>query len=120
LGLLKEMRTRPIMALLQTLETAPELEPAVQTVLSACPYAGNHLADILAERKFSLVLRGHAARMIGQVGYLCALPVLERLAHRLEVRLNGQQSMDFTVPDRLDETSLLPAVQRTIQVLSEP
>ena len=75
---LAQIRTRQIFAMLQTLPRQPDLEPGVARLLNACPYAGNQLADILSSRKVPLDIRRFAVRMVGLVGYLDAIPALER------------------------------------------
>jgi hypothetical protein len=58
--------------------------------------------------------------MIGRIGYVDALPVVERLAAKLEARVNGQQMMPFTQPENSDEVKLLPAVLSTQEILRAP
>ena len=64
-------------------------------------------------RKLSIV-------MCGEVGFLTALPALERLAGRLEARQIGQQSMPFLPKDSGDESKLLPALKPAIGRLRAP
>lgn len=120
IGNLSQMRTRQIYALLQVLTKYPNLEPGVARMLNACPYAGNQLADILASRRVSLDIRRYAVRMIGLVGYLDAIPALERLLARLESRLHGQQAMMFTPADTLEDTELIPDIRRSLAFLKSP
>ncbi len=117
---LSQMRTRQVYALLQVLEHKPELTPEVGRLLNACPYAGNHLADILVSKKTPLPIRRQAVRVIGEVGFLDALPALERMHTRIESRLNGQQRMPFAPSVSDDELALLPDIQRTLSVLRSP
>jgi hypothetical protein len=114
---LAHMRTRPIFALLEVVMNDPGLESSVALLLNACPYAGTHLSSILADRKFAIPLRIQAARFIGIVGFLDAIPVLERLEARLISRLGGQQAMPFAPPPEPDESDLLPIVQSTLTTL---
>lgn len=117
---LARMRVRNIFALLQVVESDPGLEPQVIDLLSTTPYAGNHLVEILMNRKLALEIRRQAVRTIGQVGYLVALPALERMAVRLVARMSGQQAMPFAPPGDEDETALLPAVQQALALLQAP
>lgn len=117
IGFIAQMRTRSIYGLLQVLEDAPEMAAKVARLLNACPYAGRHLMDVLAERKTPLVLRQKAANLIGEVGYLEAAPALERLEMRLSARLEGQQTMPFAPSDNAGEAILLPAVRRALLLL---
>jgi hypothetical protein len=101
-------------------EVNQDCEADVAQLLNACPYAGNHLADILADRSKTLNIRKQAAHYIGRVGYLAAVPALERLQTRLESRLSGQQAMPFAPPMGTDEVELLPFVRETLAVLRAP
>ena len=116
-----QMRTRQIYALLQAADFDPSSEPYISSLLNACPYAGNHLASILADRKVPLMIRKQAAVFTGRVGYLDAIPALERIATKLETRLNGQQAMPFAPVDGYDnEITLLPPVKEALTLLRSP
>lgn len=115
-----QLRTRQIFSLIQVLVDDPSLESSVNRLLNACPYAGSHLADILCDRKVSIQVREAAARAIGRVGFLDALPALERMAARLEARQNGQKTMPFAPPSAVDESVLLPAVHVALASLRAP
>jgi HEAT repeat protein len=117
---LAQMRTRHTFALLQALVEDPSLEKHVANLLNACPYAGNHLADILSDRRSPLSVRKQAGRMIGRVGFLDAIPALERLSSRLEARLNGQRSMPFAPASPQEELDLLPIIQTAMMLLRAP
>jgi hypothetical protein len=120
-GYLAQMRTRNIFALLEVAVSDPRAEPHISRLLNACPFAGNHLAEILADRNITLPIRQQAAYFIGRVGFLDALPTLERLAARLGTRLSGQQSMPFAPPPSgQDESELLPVVQNALRLLRFP
>jgi HEAT repeat protein len=117
---LAAMRTRQVFALLQVFCHDSSLGAGVATLLNACSYAGNHLADILSNRKLPLSVRKSAVAMIQRVGYIDAIPVLERLELRLESKLNGQQIMSFVVVDGSEETELLPAIHQALISLRAP
>ena len=117
---LSQMRTRQVFALLQISAAQPECEPQVARLLNACAYAGVHLTEILASRKAPIEIRKQAARFIGLVGYLDALPSLERIVTRLEGRLKGQQAMPFVPPAGVDELDLLPEAQSALAMLQAP
>ena len=117
---LAQMRTRPIYSLLETAIYYPHLESAIARLLNGCPYAGRHLVDILADRRAPRSMRMEAVHFIGRVGYLEAIPELERLANRLETRLFGQQAMPFTSNSPSDEVELLPAINTTLTLLRAP
>ena len=114
---LKQMRIRLLFSLLEVSVFDPTSEADIARLLNFCPYAGLHLVDILADRKVILTLRLKAAQFIGLVGYLNAIPNLERLATRLEARLSGQQAMSFAPPASSDESELLPVVLATLSAL---
>lgn len=114
---LARMRTRQVFALLQVADFDPQNMDSVAILLNACSFAGNHLADILLDRKMSVSIRMRAVELIGKVGYLDAIPVLERIRTRLEARLNGQQHMPFLTLEDGDEVALLPGIQTSLELL---
>ncbi len=119
-GHLGAMRTREVFALLQAVERQPECEDDVVVLLSCCSYAGNHLGDILSERANPLGIRRLAARFIGRVGFLSALPAIDRLAGRLETRLEGQRAMPFAPQEPKDELNLLSELRQARDLLNAP
>jgi hypothetical protein len=114
---LAQMRTRQIVAILQIAALDKISETAAAHLFNACPYGGGQLVEIAGDRKVALPIRQEAVGMIGLVGYLEALPTLERLEARMSTRLSGQQSMSFAAPSGPDESVLLPAVQNAINIL---
>jgi predicted O-linked N-acetylglucosamine transferase (SPINDLY family) len=117
---LAQMRTRQVFALLQAVEADAEVQPCVVTLLGECSYAGNHLVDIFSNRSLPMWARKLSIVMCGEVGFLTALPALERLAGRLEARQNGQQSMPFLPKDSGDKGELLPILKQAIARLRAP
>ena len=117
---LSQMRTRQIYALLQVLTFDGSLESQVSKLFNACPYAGTHLTDIVSSRKTPIDIRLKAVLMIGKVGFVEAIPSLERLLTRLESRLNGQQSLPFAPQTAKEEISLVPSIQTTLILLRSP
>jgi hypothetical protein len=115
---LSMMRRREVYSLLQVAEEYPSSISNVAYLLNMCSYASNALGDILLDRKAPLPIRRQAINFVGRVGFLDAIPALERLSSRLESRLEGQTAMPFAPPKGSDETSLLPAVQATLTLLS--
>ena len=111
---LSQMRIREIFALLQVADFDPESEQAVARLLNYCPYAGRHLADVLADRKTPLAIRKQAIRLIEKVGYLEAIPVLERAVARLK-RSNGHHTYDEN-----EEHSLIPLINSALDILRAP
>jgi hypothetical protein len=114
------MRKRNIFALLQVAEHKISSETNVAVLLNTCSYAGNALANIFTDRKIPIPIRRQAVIYTGRVGFLDAIPALEKLADRLESRMNGQSSMPFAPPSDSDEKSLLPAVQTALRLLQSP
>ncbi len=117
---LGQMRQRPIFSLLEIPVSYPQARATIARLLNACPYAGRHLADILSDRKMPLVVRREAAHFIGSVGYLEAIPALERMEARLDARVSGQQSMPFAPPGQPDEADLLPEIRAALLNLRAP
>jgi len=114
---LSGFRTRQIFALLQVSAEYKSLKDHVAKLLNACPYAGNHLIDILNDHKTPIEVRKQAAIMIGLVGYLYALPAMERLSGRLEARIYGQKAMQFAPQSNSSESELLPVIHDALRVL---
>ncbi|MBN2045458.1 MAG: hypothetical protein JW757_10595, partial [Anaerolineales bacterium] len=115
---LAQMRTRPVFCLLQAASTQPALEAHVTRLLNACPHAGTHLAEIFSDRGVPLAVRQQAVHFVGQVGFLEAIPALERLAARLEARRNGQVTMPFvSSASAQEENELLPEISQTLWML---
>jgi hypothetical protein len=117
---LGHMRTRQIFDLLQVVVFEENVLEDVAGLLNACPYAGNHLVEILADRKQPMAMRIQAARMIGRVGYTDTIPVLEHTMARLEAKANGQQAMPFAQISDVDEVALLPSVREALTSLLAP
>ena len=119
---LAQARTRTVYCMLQSTAYDARLENLLARLLNACPYAGSHLTDILANRKNPLAIRKQAAHYIGVVGYLDAIPALERIASRLETHLKGQEAMPFVSasqpPEREEE--LLPYIYSSLLLLKVP
>ena len=102
------MRTRQIFAMLQVIEFDKSADEAVSNLLSYCSFAGGHLAQILSNRTAPLSIRRQAAHFIGRIGYLDALPALERLVSRLESRRDEE------------DAGILLGLQETIKLLYTP
>ncbi|MCC7130568.1 MAG: hypothetical protein B6D39_10105 [Anaerolineae bacterium UTCFX2] len=105
---LSNMRTRQIFGLLQVTVYDKTAEADVMDLLSCCSYAGSHLSEILSNRDLPQEIRKQAAFFIGQIGYLDALPVLERMTNRLETRGSEQDAV------------MLPVLQNAVQLLTAP
>jgi len=115
-----QMGNRGFLYLLEVAEAYPEAESKVASLLNLCSQSGETLVMIMGDRKVPFELRRQAIIFIGRVGFLEAIPALERFESRLESRVNGQKSMPFAPPSASDESSLLPVIQATLALLKEP
>ena len=106
--------------LLEVAEAYPEAESKVASLFNLCSHSGDALVKIMNDRKMSLEIRRQAIIFIGRVGFLEAIPALEKFEHRLESRANGQKSMPFAPPTQSDENSLLSVIQATLALLKAP
>jgi len=111
------MRTRQIYALLQVADFDKSNEPKVAGLLDYCSFAGGHLADILNTRTIPLSLRKQAVYFIGRMGYLDALPALERMAARLESRRGGTGELGR---NEEDDAALLSMIRSSLELLRAP
>ncbi len=114
---LSQMEQGDIQALLEIGVAESETKSHISKLLNLCPKAGRHLAQLVTDRKSSVPIRQLAANFIGLIGFIEALPTLERLRNRLETRLVGQKSMSFAPPSNTDETLLLPDIKAAITLL---
>jgi hypothetical protein len=117
---LSQMKETTILALLESGVADKEMEATLAVLFNANSEAGLTLAEILSDRRKTLDIRFQAIRMIRRVGYLETINDLERLAVRLESRLNGQQAMPFAPPAEQDEQGLLAEIQAALYTLHQP
>jgi HEAT repeat protein len=117
---LSQMRTRLVFSLLQVAERYHDADANIARLFNACPFAGEHLVEILADRTSAISIRKKAIFFVGLVGYLDAIPALERLVARLEARQNGQQAMSFASTQQPDEKELLPELHQALASLRAP
>jgi len=117
---LSSLRTRQIFALLQISAMDATAFLPVARILDTCSFAGTHLTAILADVHTPIEIRRQAVELIGEVGFTDALPALERLENRLEARLNGQKTMPFAPSAAANESQLLPAIRKTLNILRSP
>lgn len=93
------------------------VEKSIYHIFNASPYVGTYLGEILVHWKNPLPIRQKAIYYVGLVGYLEALPALERLFNRLEARQNGQYLMSFAPPSSKTDDDLLPYLRVAIDQL---
>jgi hypothetical protein len=117
---LTKMDKNHISALLQVADYDPSAESQVEILIKVCTLSGNHLAEIVCDRSMPLKMRELAVVMIGRIGYLDAQSTLQRLANRLEAKVNGQQIMPFKSVNGYDEATLLPEIRTALELLSAP
>jgi len=115
---LSAMRNRQIFSLLQVVDYDPDLEPQVTKILNYCSYAGTHLSGILSDRLAPNAIRKLAAYFIGKVGYLDALPTMERMVTRLETRTNGTNGHKSHEITENEQTDLLQTINRSLEYLT--
>jgi hypothetical protein len=116
---LSELRTRQIYSLLQVAEFDKNAEPFIACLLDQCSYAGEHLAEIISNRQTPLGIRKQAAIFVAAMGYMDALPVLERMASKLTQRRNGREAYGERESED-DECNLLPLIHQALAVLTAP
>ncbi len=114
---LSQLRNRPIFGLLQVAAQYPPAETNIATIFNHCSFAGSTLADIFTDRRHPVEIRRQAIFFVGRVGFLDAIPALERLIDRLAGRLNGQRKMPFAPPFLPDEESLISVAQSALALL---
>ena len=114
---LRQMELGDVSAMLEVGVAEVHTKTHVGKLLNLCPKAGRHLAQLIADRKSPLSVRQLAAYFIGLIGFVEAMPTLERLRNRLEARQVGQKSMSFAPSSITDETLLLPDIKVAISLL---
>lgn len=117
---LSGLHPRQIYALLEAAVFDSATTTSIAALLKNNCQAGSDLTTTLADRKTPLAIRKQAANFIAQVGYVDALPAIERLIGRLEARVNGQQAFIVNPADSLDEAELLPILLSVSQGLKAP
>jgi hypothetical protein len=115
---LHNMNEATVFGLLDVAVADPQVERSIYHIFNTCPYVGKYLGDILSEWKNPLAIRQKAIYFVGLVGYLEALPVLERLFNRLEARQNGQFAMSFAPLTIKSDDDLLPYLRVALDQLS--
>jgi len=105
---LSQMRKRPIFALLQVASFDPESSEQLGILLKACSFAGNQLSQIIADHAAPIPIRRQAITFTSQIGFLVAIPTLERMVRRIEARVLSGEGPGLPSSDMEDEASLLP------------
>ena len=113
-GYLSQMRKRPIFALLQVAGFDPESSKQVGTLLKACSFAGNQLSQILVDHTAPIPIRRQAITFTSQIGFLVAIPALERMVRRIEARVSPGELLNLSNAELEDEASLLPYMKEAL------
>ncbi len=109
-----------VLAMLEIADLEPSVEGQMAAIFNLCSHSGAILTELMADRRVPLPLRRQAVHFIGRVGFIEAIPHLERLADRLVSRSNGQRRMSFAPPSESDENTLLTDVQAALGLLQNP
>ena len=115
-----QLGSKGILKLLEVANAFPDSESKIASLFNLCSQSGEILVKIMSDRKIPFELRRQAIIYIGIVGFLEAIPALNKFENRLEARMNGQKTMSFAPPSVSDENSLLPVIQTTLAMLQEP
>lgn len=108
-----------IIAILEVAVVDTSVESHIATLFNLCSHSGTILIDLMADRKVPVSIRQQAIYFIGRVGFIEAIPYLDRLADRLTSRAKGQRRMPFAPLSEPDEFTLISAAQATMTVLKE-
>jgi hypothetical protein len=106
-----------LMALVEAVVWDENLVGYVSVLVNYVRKAGEMLQEIVTDRTLEIPVRTKAIFLIGQVGYVAALPELERIQNRIKTRQAGQDSMPFAPVQNKSEFDLLPALKRSIIIL---
>lgn len=114
---LSAMRRREIFGLLQVWNQFSEVRGSVLQVLKQCAYSGDTLIDIFSDRGAPLEVRRAAIEIIGEMGYVNALPAIERLLRRLESANIAQKKMVFAPMKPVEEQALVKTLRMSLSLL---
>jgi hypothetical protein len=117
-GYLSQMNANQVLAIIHVGSLSYELSHHTARLMNLCPNAGSYLAEMLADRTLTLDVRIEAAHLIGQVGFVDAVPMLKRIQRRIESRQAGQTSMGFAPKLSEDEGALLPMIREALDLLT--
>jgi hypothetical protein len=114
LAYLSQMRTRQIFALLQVAAQDPDVSDDVAVLLKACSFAGNQLSEIMVDHEAPLSIRRQAVKFTSKIGFLVAIPALERMVRRIEARYSPQNTLPGLKLGEENEASLLPYMKEAL------
>jgi len=114
---LSQLEQSVVVAILKVGVSERETKSHIAKLLNFCPTAGKYLCKILADRSCNIEIRQLAVYFIGLIGFVEALPALERLYNRIESRQDAQKIMPFAPPTIAGEALLLAEIKATISIL---
>lgn len=109
-----------VLNILKSVESDESLKLAAEKLLNLIPTGGILLSNILSDRKLKIETRQLACYFIGQIGFMDAQPILERIRNRITARQSGQQGMPFAPSNNKDESGLLPTIKEALELLRLP
>ena len=107
-----------ILAILQASEVDPSLDSDIEVLFRSSSIAGYHLVNILKDRRQPSRVRELATEYVGRIGYLDAIPVLERLKNRMIAKQNGQKAFPFNQHTISKESQLLTRIRTALEDLT--
>ncbi|MEN8172375.1 MAG: hypothetical protein ABFS03_05785 [Chloroflexota bacterium] len=103
--------------LLEVVDQDPLTLDAISALLTLCSQSGKLLSEIMIDRKVPVVLRQQAIDLIGRVGFLEAIPSLERFVERLTSRSERQKKMPFAPVNEFSEEILIANLKKALLML---
>jgi hypothetical protein len=88
-------------------------------LLSASGQAAELLLSLLEDHAVELALKAQAVEMLASIGYLDALPVIERMIDRISARSAAQIGMPFARRNDTEAEVLLPVLKESVRLLRE-
>lgn len=116
---LRDIGEREVYCLLELLEHDDVTLEAVCLILNQCSSSCEVLVKLLESRDEKVSIRIAASRVIGHLGILEAMQVLEALKDRLTHRATGQLSMSFASHSVEEAKELLPTLRETLDILRD-
>jgi len=108
-----------VYCLLELLEKDFVTLQTVCILLNQCSSSCEILVKLLDSREEKISIRIVASQVIGRLGILEAVPVLEAIEERLTHRASGQLSMSFVSRSKVEARELLPSIRQTLDALRE-
>jgi hypothetical protein len=110
---LSQIGKREIHALIQLVEVDPFANENIVKIMCSSSCAGDYLNKIASDRQATLNIRQLAITLLGEIGYLDAIPDLERLENRIKSRDNPNSIGS-------EEKQLLPQIADALALLRAP